>query len=275
MTSVIIEPAREAGLVFQLFDKNHDGFISNDEIVSVLKQYCSIIPSKLEVGKMLKLPDKNKEGKVTLTEFTKFYCKIMGKEIIAPKIVAPVPVKVDIVTIPKTEVKEEVLAPIIETMDDPIEDDEPEEAIEEDEDEELQAEEDEKPESPQWHKQPVWTAPPKAPPVAPVYVSKAIRPNHTPDGPGTFEVSLDEILESKKLLKHAEIVKREKAPAVGIDVMFEQIRNGVNLQKTAPAPKKERKAPDLAIMATSFFKKVVDDDDTTEEKKPVPIDDDW
>ena len=69
---------QEVDLVFELFDKNKDKFISKEEIQYAMKQYCSIICTELELKQMIFLCDLDKDGKLSYREFYSFYSEITG-----------------------------------------------------------------------------------------------------------------------------------------------------------------------------------------------------
>lgn len=63
-----IDPEKELHEVFCIFDENGDGFISSDELYSILQKLGEHI-TKTEAQKMISEADLNKDGKVDYREF--------------------------------------------------------------------------------------------------------------------------------------------------------------------------------------------------------------
>lgn len=82
---------KEVKLVFDLFDQNKDGFITETDVHYTMKHYCSIIPTSFELKNMIHLSDKDKDGKVSQEEFFFFYCSLMNKRYKVTEIVVEEP----------------------------------------------------------------------------------------------------------------------------------------------------------------------------------------
>jgi len=74
-----IPSSTEFKLVFDLLDKNKDGFITEDDLSQSLADFCKVsLLSSQETHNMVKVCDKDHDGKLSMDDFCNFYNICMG-----------------------------------------------------------------------------------------------------------------------------------------------------------------------------------------------------